>query len=87
VEAWPAERINLSRFGQIGSSGSNRRKSCHNTYTTGAIAIGVPGWPEFACWTASMLNVRMVLIERESMVCMSKGNCGSPGDAQFRRIV
>ena len=31
---------------------------------------GVPGWPEFACWTASMHSVRMVLIERESIVCM-----------------
>src|SRR5260221_4942154 len=43
VEAWPAERMNLSRFGQIGSSGSNRRNSCHSTYTTGAMAMGGPG--------------------------------------------
>src|SRR5262245_41529568 len=27
------------------------------------MAIGVPGWPEFACWTASIDNVRMVLID------------------------
>src|SRR5258708_17770883 len=26
VEAWPAERMNLSRFGQIGSSGSKSQK-------------------------------------------------------------
>jgi len=27
------------------------------------LAIGVPGWPGLACWTASMDNVRMVLID------------------------
>jgi hypothetical protein len=31
-------------------------------YATGAIAMGVPGCPEFADWTASMERVRMVLI-------------------------
>src|SRR6266567_444923 len=25
------------------------------------MAIGVPGWPEFAAWTASIASVRMVL--------------------------
>lgn len=30
---------------------------------TRAITIGAPGWPEFAVWTASIANVRMVLIE------------------------
>src|SRR5207245_11611649 len=27
------------------------------------MAIAVPGWPEFACWTASIARVRIVLIE------------------------
>src|SRR5581483_4536211 len=57
------DRTNRSRFGQIGSVGSKRRNCCHKLYTTGASAIGVPGCPELACWTASMASVRMVLIE------------------------
>src|ERR1700739_2504324 len=61
VEACPADRTNRSRFGQMGSAGSNRRTFCHRGYTTGAIAMGVPGWPEFAAWTASMHKVRIVL--------------------------
>src|SRR6266496_3737783 len=28
--------------------------------------IGVPGWPEFAFWTASMASVRIVLMHRRS---------------------
>src|SRR5215470_1191575 len=49
-----------SRFGQIGSSGSKRRWWFHNWYVTGAIAIGVPGWPEFAACTASIARQRIV---------------------------
>jgi hypothetical protein len=37
-------------------------KFCHRCRSTGAIAIGVPGWPELACCTASMHSVRMVLM-------------------------
>src|SRR5262249_22969353 len=33
-----------------------------SVYTSGASAIGVPGCPDFACWTASIERVRMVLI-------------------------
>src|SRR5665213_3810400 len=29
--------------------------------------MAVPGWPAFACWTASIASVRMVSIERCSM--------------------
>src|SRR5438445_6427861 len=31
------------------------------------MAIGVPGWPEFACWTASMASVRMVSMHSRSV--------------------
>jgi hypothetical protein len=31
------------------------------------MAIGVPGWPEFAFWIASIDSVRMVLTQRVSM--------------------
>src|SRR5262245_50615986 len=50
----------------MGSSGSNRRRRCQSAYATGAMAIGVPGCPELACWTASIASVRMVLILRVS---------------------
>jgi hypothetical protein len=30
IEAWPLERTKRSRFGQIGSSGSKRRKFCQS---------------------------------------------------------
>ena len=36
------------------------------TLTTGAMAMGVPGWPELACWMASMHSVRRVSMERFS---------------------
>src|SRR5207244_11062692 len=37
--------------------------------TTSAIPIGVPGWPEFACCTASIARVRIVLTDRSS-ICL-----------------
>ena len=37
----------------------------------GASAIGVPGWPELAFWTASIDNVRMVLMHSSSSVRVS----------------
>src|SRR5678815_1449656 len=67
VEACPTDNTKRSRFGQIGCSGSNRRNRCHRQYATGASAMGVPGWPELACWTASMHNVRIVLMASSSM--------------------
>src|SRR5579872_6886830 len=60
-----------SRLGQIGSCGSKRRKCCHRQYATGARAIGVPGWPELAAWTASIDNVRIVLMHVVSKAVQS----------------
>src|SRR5216684_3433933 len=60
-----------SRLGQIGSLGSKRRNCCHRQYTTGARAIGVPGCPELAAWTASMESVRMVLMHSWSIAVAS----------------
>src|SRR5258708_22998233 len=68
MEACPLESTKRSRLGQMGSSGSNRSRRCHRQYATGASAIGVPGWPELACCTASMDNVRMVLMLSWSML-------------------
>src|SRR3990172_6980000 len=43
------------------------------------MAMGVPGWPELACWTASMARVRMALIQRLS------ADCGFIADLPLRR--
>src|SRR6516164_3226841 len=67
IEAWPIDSTKRSRSGQMGFCGSNRRWRCQSAYATGAMAIGVPGWPELACWTASIASVRMVLTESVSM--------------------
>src|ERR1700691_1682110 len=67
MDAWPIDSTKRSRFGQTGSCGSKRRKCCHSVYATGAIAMGVPGCPESAAWTASMARVRMVLILMRSI--------------------
>src|SRR5439155_22206940 len=66
IDAWPHDSTNRSRFAQIGSVGSKSRNFCHSVYATGASAIGVPGWPEFAAWTASMASVRIVLMHFKS---------------------
>src|SRR5438132_10578450 len=50
----------------MGSSGSKRICRCQSAYATGAIAIGVPGCPEFACCTASIASVRMVFTQSVS---------------------
>src|SRR5215831_15708591 len=59
------------------------------------MAIGVPGWPELACWTASIASVRMVLmlsVSRSVMVSMGvTGNgkftlCRSYGNPVARRV-
>src|SRR5207244_7637801 len=51
-----------ARWGQTGSCGSKRMTRFQSVYTSGASAIGVPGCPDFACCTASIERVRMVLI-------------------------
>src|SRR5438876_537770 len=53
---------------------------------TGAIAIGVPGWPELAFWTASIDRVRMVLMHNQSSdSCFvpSSGNAAGGGAASM----
>ena len=43
-------------------AGSKRMTRFQSVYTSGASAIGVPGWPELAACTASIDSVRMVLM-------------------------
>ncbi len=71
IDAWPLESTKRSRFGQIGSFGSKRITRFHSVYTSGASAIGVPGWPELAACTASIDSVRIVLMQRVSISCVA----------------
>src|SRR5215469_16017987 len=78
-----------SRLGQIGSWGSKRRKCCHRQYATGARAIGVPGCPELAAWTASIDNVRIVLMHvasRAAQSCMIVLRIGGSLREEKRRL-
>src|SRR5208282_1106629 len=36
--------------------------------------MGVPGWPDLACWTASIESVRIVLIDKRSNSSQVMGN-------------
>src|SRR5580704_1451469 len=62
IDACPFESTKRSRLGQMGSCGSKRITRFHRVYTRGASAIGVPGCPDLACWTASIERVRIVLM-------------------------
>jgi hypothetical protein len=81
IEACPIESTKRSRSGQIGCSGSNRRWRCQSAYATGAMAMGVPGCPELACWMASIASVRMVLMLRvsTSVVVSMRSSAAVPG--------
>src|SRR4029077_13679367 len=71
MEAGPFDKTKRSRLGQMGSSGSKRITRFQIAKISGASAMGVPGCPDFACWTASIERVRIVLIaswSRSSLV-------------------
>ncbi len=57
-----------SRSGQAGSAGSNFRKRVNSTVATSAAPIGRPGWPDFACSTASMARARIAFAMRSCWV-------------------
>ena len=46
--------------------GVEPQEAVKSVLITGTIAMAVPGWPEFAFWTASIDSVRMVLMHRSS---------------------
>ena len=48
--------------------GLKRKNRSQRVCMTGAIAMGVPGCPEFAFWTPSIDNVRMVFMHSPSRV-------------------
>src|SRR3546814_15039759 len=61
MEPWPAESTKRSRSAQAGAAGSNFRKRENSTVATSAMPIGMPGWPELACCTASIASARIAL--------------------------
>src|SRR5215472_9217491 len=75
IDACPADKTKRSRFGHKGFSGSYRRYCCHKQYATGARPMGAPGCPEFACCTASIARVRMVLMQSVSNCCPVAKTC------------
>src|ERR1700759_5050187 len=56
-----------SRSGHSGADASYFMMRVHSTCASGASAIGVPGCPEFAFWTASIARPRTTLIPRCSI--------------------
>ncbi len=48
----------------VGSAGSNFRKRVNRTVAMSAAPIGRPGWPDFACSTASIASARIALAIR-----------------------
>src|SRR4028118_421391 len=60
------------RSGHRGFSGWWRRNLVKMVYATGASAIGVPGWPEFAFCTASIARARIVSTESASTLLVPR---------------
>src|SRR5262245_39449746 len=71
----------------MGWVGSKRRKRCHRQYATGASAIGVPGWPEFDCCTASMASVRIVLTHSSAIAATDEGTAYTSEAAPFMVVM
>ena len=61
IEPWPFESTKRSRPGQRGLAGLWRRCRPQSATAISAMPIGAPGWPELACWTASIDRARMAL--------------------------
>src|SRR6476469_6706447 len=61
MEPWPLDRTKRSRSAQCGLAGLWRRWRPHRATAMSAMPMGAPGWPELACWTASMDSARIAL--------------------------
>ena len=73
MQPWPPDSTNRSRPGQAGSAGLWRRCRVHITWAIGEAPSGSPGWPDFACSTASSESVRTVFTHSRSV--SSNGGC------------
>jgi hypothetical protein len=83
MDPCPAESTNRSRPIQRGSDGSKRRWRVQRTNARSAAPIGIPGWPLFACWTASAASMRMVFtaFSTSSRLALGKGGLLLRGEA------
>src|SRR5215207_7291423 len=50
-----------------------------------AMPMGAPGWPEFACCTASMASARIAFAIRESLAIGGSSGGGIRGNPRFYR--
>src|SRR5690625_2858327 len=66
MDPCPLDNTKRSRSAQDGSEGLWRKCLPHSATAISAIPMGAPGWPEFACWTASMDKMRIALAMRVS---------------------
>ena len=66
MEAWPHERMNLSRSGQSGDDGWCAITRENSVTPSGANAIAVPGWPDLAAAGASIASPTIALMARPS---------------------
>ncbi len=53
-------------------------------YAAGAKAMGVPGWPLLAAWTASMDKVRIVLMANWRMFWVDDADIALPWSSSFQ---
>src|SRR3546814_9969645 len=83
MEPWPAESTKRSRSAQAGAAGSNFRKRENSTVATSAMPIGMPGWPELACCTASIASARIALAMSRWLPGVTRLSCAE-GDVATR---
>src|SRR5579863_1283398 len=95
IDPCPADSTKRSRPYQCGLRGLWRMKRVNIRYATGAIPIGIPGWPEFAFCTASIASTRIELMHSSSsfacVILLSAASATvyflvsvSPGTSPFR---
>src|SRR5690606_14697937 len=68
MEPCPADSTKRSRLIHDGLAGLCFMKRVHSSYAIGAAPIGMPGCPDFAFSIASIARVRMVAMDRSSIV-------------------
>src|SRR3954465_12279829 len=72
IEPWPLDSTKRSRSNQPGSAGLCLTCRPHSATAMSAMPMGAPGWPEFACCTASMANARIAFAIRDSLAIRGK---------------
>src|SRR6476620_11694541 len=86
MEPWPDESTKRSRSGQRGSAASNFRNLVNSTVATSAMPIGMPGWPDLACSTASIDSARKAFAMRRSLGFLAAGKGASLMAAEYSAL-